>query len=40
MLTVSETPAVRAFGLTVLIGVAGAALLAPLIVDMNKALKR
>jgi predicted exporter len=40
LLTVSATPAVRAFGLTVLIGVAGSALLAPLIVDMKEALKR
>lgn len=35
VLSLSSTPAVRAFGLTVFIGVAGSALLAPLIVDLK-----
>lgn len=35
VLSLSSTPAVRSFGLTVFIGVAGSALLAPLIVDLK-----
>lgn len=36
LLAVSDTPAVRAFGLTVFIGVAGSVLLAPLVMGWNR----